>query len=312
VAATGTVTLTAVDKTVAGSDIDIRLNYGGTVAGQATPAGVGATITAFTGGVANPSLTTALGNLGTKTFDWIISAFSDPTSRASILAVLQDQTGRWSWQQQIYGDQHETIMGVYDTPWPMYRVAADYAAASAVSLRSDPALPLQTLSLNMPAPPVQSRFDISAMNSLLYAGISTISVNDFGQVTIGRLITTYQVNAAGVPDDSYLDVETIFTLMFLMRDMRTFLASIYSRKKLVADGTLIPAGSNMVTSQLILQSAIARYQTYCTNGLAQNYAIFAKTALAQNAGNGLVKLMLPWDLANQLRVIATLAFFTKS
>jgi phage tail sheath gpL-like len=333
VAATGTVTLTAVDKTVAGSDIDVRLNYGGTVAGQTTPAGVGTTITAFSGGVANPTLTTALGNLGTKTFDWIISAFSDPTSRASILSVLQDQTGRWSWQQQIYGhafyavrgnlstlvtlggtvnDQHEAILGVYDTPWPMYRVVADLAGASAVSLRADPALPLQTLALNMPAPPNSSRFDISAMNSLLYDGISTISVNDFGQVTIGRLITTYQVDAAGVPDDSYLDVETMFTLMFLMRDMRTFLANTYGRKKLVANGTLIPAGSNMVTAQLILQSAIARYQTYCTNGLAQNYATFAATAQAQNAGNGLVKLMLPWDLANQLRVVSTLAFFTKS
>jgi phage tail sheath gpL-like len=332
-AATGTVTFTAVDKTVAGADIDIRLNYGGTAAGQATPPGITATITAFSGGVTNPALTTALGNLGNKTFDWIISAFNDTTSTAAISNVLQDQTGRWSWEQELFGhafyafrgnlsalvtegqsynDQHATIMGVYDTPWPMYRVVADYAAASAVSLRSDPALPLQTLALNMPAPPVQSRFDISEQNSLLYDGISTISVNDFGQVTIGRLITTYQTNAAGAADISYLDVETLFTLMYLIRDMRAFLQTTYARKKLVADGSIIAAGSNVVTSQLILQSAIARYQTYCTQGLAQNYATFAKTALAQNAGGGEVKLSLPFDLANQLRVIAAIALFTKS
>jgi phage tail sheath gpL-like len=330
---TSTVTFTAVDKTVAGADIDIRLNYGGTVAGQATPAGITPTITAFSGGVTNPDITAALANLGTKTFDWIISAFNDATSRASILSVLQDQTGRWSWEEQLYGhafyalrgnlstlttfgstnnDQHQTTMGVYDTPWPMYRVAADYAAASAVSLRSDPAMPLQTLALNMPAPPISSRFTIGEQNSLLYDGISTFVVNDAGQVTIGRLITGYLTNAAGAPDISYLDVETIFTLVYLMRDMRAFLQTIYGRKKLVADGSIIAAGSSAVTSKLILQSAIARYQTYCTNGLAQNYATFASTALAQNAGGGLVKLSLPFNLANQLRILAALALFTKS
>jgi phage tail sheath gpL-like len=333
VAATGTLTLTAVDKTVAGADIDIRLNYGGTVAGESTPAGVGTTITAFTGGVTNPTITTALANLGTTTFDFIISAFSDSTSRASILAVLNDQSGRWSWSEELFGhafyaargnlstlvtlggtvnDQHSTILGVYDTPWPMYRVVADYAAASAASLRADPALPLQTLSLNMLAPPVGSRFTIGEMNSLLYDGISTYVVNDAAQVSIGRLITTYQTNAAGAPDNSYLDVETLFTLMFLIRDMRAFFQNTYQRKKLVADGSRIAAGSNATTAQLILASAIARYQTYCTLGLAQNYATFAAKALAQNAGNGLVKLSLPFDLANQLRIIASLALFVKS
>lgn len=333
VATTGAIALTAVDKYVAGADIDIRLNYGGTAAGESTPAGITVTIVAFTGGVVNPVLTTALANLGDTTFDFIISAFNDSTSRAAILSVLQDQSGRWSWSSELYGhafyafrgtlaalvtegqsvnDQHSTIMGVFDTPWPMYRVTADYAAAAAVSLRADPAQPLQTLPLNMPAPPVQSRFTIGEQNSLLYDGISPISVNDAGQVSICRLITTYQTNAAGAPDASYLDVETIFTLMFLVRDMRTFLEVTYPRKKLVADGSIIAAGSNSVTSQLILASAIARYQTYCTLGLAQNYATFAKNALAQNAGNGLVKLSLPFDLANQLRIIAALAFFTKS
>ena len=333
VATADAVALTAVDKTVAGADIDIRLNYGGTVAGQSTPAGVTVAITAFTGGVTNPTLTAALGNLGTTTFDCIISAFSDSVSRAAVLSVLQDQSGRWSWEEELYGhafyavrgnlaalvtlggsvnDQHETIMGVYDTPWPMYRVAADYAAAAFVSMRSDPALPVQTLLLNMPAPPIASRFSKSAMDSLLYDGISTYVVNDQGQVSIGRLITTYQVNPAGADDISYLDLETMFTLMYLLRDMRAFLQTLYARKKLVADGSLIAAGSNAVTSQLILQSAIARYQTYCTQGLAQNYATFAATALAQNAGGGLVKLSLPFDLANQLRIIAALALFTKS
>jgi phage tail sheath gpL-like len=332
-AAAGVVTLTAVDTTIAGADIDLRLNYGGTVAGQVTPAGLTITIVAFTGGVTNPSLATALANLGDKTFDFIISQFTDPTSRASILLLLNDQVGRWSWSEELFGhafyairgtlgtlvtyggtvnDQHESILGVYDTPWPMYRVTVDYAAACAVSLRADPAQPVQTLPLNMPAPPIQSRFTIGELNTLLYVGISTIAVNDFNQVSIGRIITTYQVNPAGAADASYLNLETMFQLMYVIRDLRAFLQANYARKKLVADGSRIAAGSNATTSQLILASVLGRYQTYCTLAICQNYAAFAAGAIAQNAGNGEVKLLLPFDLASQLRVIASLVLFTQS
>jgi phage tail sheath gpL-like len=332
-AATGTVTLTAVDTTISGGDIDIRFNYGGTAAGQSTPAGVAFTITAFSGGVASPSLTTALANLGNKTFDFITCEFNDSVSRGSVLALLNDQTGRWSWSEELFGhafyayrgtlaalvtegatvnDQHESILGVYDTPWPMYRCAADVTGACAVSLRANPAQPLQTLPLNMPAPPIKSQFTIGELNSLLYAGISTISVNDFGQVSIGRMITTYQLNAAGAPDASYLDVETMFQLMYVIRDLRSFLQATYARKQLVADGSIIAAGSNATTAQLILASVLGRYQTYCTLAICQNYANFVAGAVAQNAGFGEVKLSLPFDLANQLRVIASLVLFTKS
>ena len=44
----------------------------------------------------------------------------------------------------------------------------------------------------------------------------------------------------------------------------------------------------------------------------QNSAIFAKNVVAENAGNGLVKVMAPVDLVNQLRQIAMLLQFRKS
>jgi phage tail sheath gpL-like len=333
-AAAGVLTLTANDKTIAGADIDIRFNYLGSVAGEVTPAGVGFTIVPITGGVVNPVLTTALGNLGTTTFDAILSQFADATSRAAILAVLQDQSGRWSWTSELFGhafyasrgslsvlqtlgqtvnDQHESILGIYDTPWPMYRCVADLGGAALAALVADPSLPLQTLSLNMLAPPVQSRFGISSMNSLLYDGISVISVNSFGQVSIGRIITTYQINAAGAPDTTYLNVERMFQIMWVIRDLRAFLQSNYARKKLVIDGSRISAGSNATTAQLIGVSVIARYQYYCIDlEICQDYASFASGLIAQNAGNGLVKLSLPFNFSNQLIVIASLALVTSS
>ena len=68
---TGTVTFTAANKGPAGNDIDIRVNYLGTVGGEVAPAGLTWTLTAMANGATTPSLTTALANLGSTTFDFI-------------------------------------------------------------------------------------------------------------------------------------------------------------------------------------------------------------------------------------------------
>lgn len=339
-APSATVTLTAKNKGLAGNAIDVRANYAGALGGEVFPTGVGITYgnpvgngSLLSGGTVNPSLTTPLSNIaGDQTFDFIVCPYTDSTSLNAIQAFLNDTAGRWSWEQELFGgawtayrgtlsaltsfgtsrnDQHVSAMGFYDSPTPDWLWAAEYAANAAASLRADPSLPIQTLQLQVDAPPLPSQFNISQRNTLLYDGISTFVVNDAGQVSIDRGCTTYQLNPAGAPDDSYLDVETMYTLQFCIRDMRIFLQTIYAQMKLVADGTRISAGSNMCTSQTVLASAISRYRVQAQGGLAQNPDIFADAASAQNAGGGLVKLLLPYQLANQLRQIAMLIQFTK-
>jgi phage tail sheath gpL-like len=338
---TGVVTVTSVHKGLVGNDIAMYLNYLGTAGGEVLPAGVGISFTGtdagegtlLTGGTVNPVITTGLANIaGDQTFDFIVCPFTDATSLNAIQAFLNDTAGRWSWQQELFGgawcfmrgslsalatfgvtrnDQHTQIPGLYDVPTPDYLCATDVAANSAVSIRANPAVPLQELALNIYPPPLASRFTMGERNTLLYDGISTLYVDDAGVVRIERMVTTYQQNAAGAPDNSYLDTETLYTLQYLIRDLRTFIKSNYPRKILVADGTPIPFGSAMVTAQTIKAAVVARYKTYCTAGLAQNFSQFAAQALAQNASNGLVKLMLPIQVANQLRQTAMLIQFTK-
>ena len=328
----GTVNLTAENKGLTGNDIDVRLNYLGGAGGETLPAGVGITITPMAGGTLNPVLTTALANIAAQTFDFIVNPYNDLTSLAAVSTVLNDKTGRWSWLEELFGgafsafngtfaaqttfgvgnnDQHNSVMGVFDSPTPAFMWVADVVAVCATSLRNNPAVPLQYLDLDVFAPPVQSRFSLSERNTLLYDGMSTFIVSDAGQVQVERMVTTYQTNAAGVADNSYLDVETMYTLQALIRDMRSFLLSNYPNKILVADGTRITGGSAMVTAQTILASAIARYNTYCVNGLAQNFTQFAAQASAQNQGGGLVALFMPFQVADQLRQIALLVAFTK-
>jgi phage tail sheath gpL-like len=327
------VNLTALNKGLAGNDIDIRTNYRGAAAGEATPAGLTLTIVAMTGGTTNPTLPVALANLGDKAFDFIICPYNDTASLDALKAFLNDQTGRWSWSNQVYGhvfaalrgtlasattfltarnNQHESIMPFNDSPTPNWLLAADLAGTAAVALRADPGRPLQTLALStFQAPPQASRFDLSERNTLLFDGGSTFTVADDGTVQLEKVITTYQQNAFGAPDDSYLAIETMFLLMFVLRDLRSVVTSKYARVKLAADGTRFAPGSGIVTPSTIRADIIAEYQTLEFNGFVQDSAGFAQALVVQqNATNpNRVDVLWPGTLINQLNIFALLAQF---
>ena len=333
----GVVTVTARHKGVAAGDIDLRLNYFGKVGGEVTPPGLTVAFAAGVAGATDPTandINTALANLSDKTYDFIVFPYTGASQLGATTAFLNDTAGRWSWLSELFGgvfsayrgtagsqtsfgatlnDQHLSVIGVFDSPNPMYMWAASYGGTCATSLRADPALPLQNVVIQgVLAPPLQSQFDISERNTLYYSGIASFKVSDAGQVILERAVTTYQQNAAGAADDSYLDVEVLYTLMFLIRDLRTDLQTKYARKKLVSDGTRIPFGVNFVTSQTIKAEVIANYRKNAALGLCQNPDTFAQNVTAVNAGNGQVSILWPGDLANQLRVIAVLAQFTRT
>jgi phage tail sheath gpL-like len=334
--ATSTVTLTADNKGLVGNDIDIRFNYQGAQAGEVLPTGLAATITAMTGGATNPTLTTALGNLLDMPFDFIACAFTDATSLDALKAFLNDQTGRWSWQQQVFGhvfcayrstwgglttfgtarnNQHESVMGFNDSPTPAWQWAAALAAVTAVSVRADPGIPMQTVALaGVLAPPLQSRFNLSQRNTLLYDGISTFTVASDGSVAIENLITTYQLNAFGQPDNSYLEIETMFLLTYVLRRLRTMVTTKYARVKLAANGTRFAPGSGIVTPNIIKADQIAEYQAMEYEGYVQGSDIFAQAIVVeQNSSNpNRVDVLWPGTLINQLRIFALLAQFRLS
>ena len=85
------VDITAKNKGLGGNDIDLRLNYGGSAAGEATPAGLTVTIVAMASGATNPTLTTALSNLADEPFDFIVCPYTDSTSLDALKAAMNDQ-----------------------------------------------------------------------------------------------------------------------------------------------------------------------------------------------------------------------------
>lgn len=332
-AAAGVVTFTADNKGPVGNTYDMRVNYVGSVGGEATPAGLTFSIVPMAAGATAPSLTTALANLGSQTFDFIVCPYSDATTLDVLKVFLNDTAGRWSWAQQLYGhvvacsagtlgalttlgtarnNQHETILGVNGSPTPAYLIAAQVTGAAAPSLRADPGLPLQTLPIiGMLAPPLQSRFALTDQNTLLYDGISTFSVAADGTCSIQNLITTYQKNGFGNADNSYLQVETLFTLAFVLRDLATVVTSKYARVKLAADGTRFAAGSAIVTPSTIRNDLINRYRSLEYAGFVQNGDEFkAALVVEKDASNpNRVNVLYPAVLIDQLRIFAVLAQF---
>lgn len=336
-AAAGVVTLTAKNGGLLGNDIDMRLNYAGAAGGEATPAGLGVAFAAMTGGATNPSLVTALGNLQDNAFDFIVCSLTDTTSMAAIAALLNDVNGRWAWSTQVYGhcfiasrgtagtlaayatglnNQHVSCVGFNDSPSPSWKWAASFAGAAAVSLRADPGLPLQTLTVaGILPPPLASRFPLTTRNAtLLYSGVSTFTVDASGAVAIERLITTYVTNPQGQPDDSYLSVERLYLLMFILRRLRDVVTTNYARVKLAADGTRVLPGTNVVTPSIIRGDLIAAYRQLEAEGMVQNSAAFAAGVVVEKDATtpGRVNVLWPGILIEQLNVFALLAQFRNS
>jgi phage tail sheath gpL-like len=332
-AVAGVVTLTALNKGALGNDIQVQANYLGAGGGEYPVPGVTLAFVAMAGGTASPTLTAGLANLSSKPYDFICTPYNDTASLNALQSFFADDVGRWSWQQMIYGgafsafrgtlgacsafgnarnDQHMSVMAFNGSPDPVWIWAAEYCAAAATSLRIDPGLPLQYINTTLQPPPVASQWTLGERNTLLYDGMSTTRVGAGNTVIIERAATTYQKNAAGAVDNSYLDVETPYGLMFVSRDLSNYLLTRYARKKLVSDATMILPGSNCVNAPMIRASVIAEYRALESAGYVQNSRTFAQNVIVENAGNGLIKVLAPVDLVNQLRQIAILLQFRKS
>jgi phage tail sheath gpL-like len=340
-AATGTVTLTARNGGTLANSNTIMLSYLGTSGGEGTfgtttVPGITAVITGFASGATDPVLATSLANLPSQSFDFIYCPYNDTTSLNAMRDFLSDASGRWNWANELFGhaftakggslstratwstarnDQHMTAIGANGSPSPDWAWSVDLTAAHAVAIRADPSLPVGGLgggmALRVLAPLPLNQDVFSAEQTLLSDGMSTYVVANDGLVRVHRSITTYQLNPGGAPDNSYLDTNVPFQLMAYIRAVRTMLLSRFNQVKLVIDGSRIPVGQAMVTSQTILFSVIGLYRNQCDDGLVQDPDGFAREALSQNAGGGVVKMLLPVRLANQLYVIAMNVQFTR-
>ncbi|MBN7120338.1 phage tail protein [Erwinia billingiae] len=332
-AAAGVVTLTARYKGLTGNDIPLALNYYGTVGSENTPDGVNVAIVAMAGGTGSPSLAATVAAMGDEPFDFIGTPFSDSASLATLALEMNDSSGRWGYARQLYGhvytakigtlsdlvafgdtmnNQHITVAG-YE---PAVQTAADELVAlrtarNAVFIRVDPARPTQTGELTGALPaPAGSRFTLTEQQSLLKHGIAT-AYAESGVLRIQRDITTYQQNAYGVADNSYLDSETLHTSAYVIRQLKSIITSKYPRHKLANDGTRFGPGQAIVTPAVLKGEMCASYRTMERAGIVENFDLFKQHLVVERnvSDPTRVDVLFPPDYVNQLRVFALLNQF---
>lgn len=325
------VTLTCRWKGLTGNDIKVIANYRGAMGGEVTPAGVGLTIVALTGGTGSPVLTATIPALGDEPYDFIALPYNDTATLDVLRTEMGDSAGRWSWLRQVYGhvysamrgsmaalaafgaarnDQHTTIWGYEDDcPGPVWEHATAYAVRNAVYLRNDPARPTQTGPLDGLLPPRHGkRFLATERQVLLSKGIAT-AVSSVGVISIERAITTYQRNAYSQPDNSYLDSETLHTSAYVLRFLRTRVVSKYGRCKLADDDANTAAGG-VVTPKTMRAEIVGAYMDLAEANIVENVDLFQQHLIVErDADSNRLNVLFPPDYVNQLRVFALLNQF---
>lgn len=326
VSATSTtvVGLKAVDKGTIGNQYDFRVNY---YTGQSTVAGITPSTTAMSGGANDPDISDAWAIIDDTQVHYIVQPWTDATNLTALESELSTRFGPLVEKQghafvgyrgtqancttigNSRNSPHNTIIGAYNSPTNPDDWGAALGAIAAFNLNNDPARPLHFLQLKgVLAPPDVDRFTRSERDILLYDGIATWTVDSSDNVLIERSITTYQTNALGISDPSYLDVQTLATLseirfQYLVRMTNRF---IIPRFKLADDTFPVQPGMNIATPKTVKQEIIALFTDLRDVGLIENLEDFATNLVVERnaADPNRVDALLPPDLVNQFRILA--------
>jgi len=334
-AATNIVTLTARHAGTTMNEIEIIAD--GAIPGNLfSTTNVTVAQTATAAGTAN--ISAALGAMGDLPFHWILSPFGDDASITSARAALSDVSGRWAYNQQLYGhyftvrtdttgnlttlglslnDDHVTVLGRFASPSPSWewlggmvgRILpwlSDSTNGNAARNQSD----LVAEGVRPPRDRTTWPTNYATRNALLGSGISTWAVNGAGEVVIDKLITTRRNNAAGQPDSTFRDIQTIAVAMHSLIYLRAGLSYRHANKAIAdQNSSNVPTIS---TPADIKSDLIALYGDLVDRGLMENRAAFAaalvveRDAVTRSRVNIALNAM---DVVNPLDILAANATF---
>ncbi len=193
-----------------------------------------------------------------------------------------------------------------NSPTPAYIINASIAAQVSFSASLDPGMPLHNLTLyGVKAPTLKNRLSMEERSALLNNGFGTITTVGDSPI-IERSLTSYKLNDANVPDESYLNAEKTFTLSYLRYDFKTYFWGKYNRYKLADDGTEFEPGQKIITPNVAKSEAIGCFLKWEKMGLVQDSKAFISNLIVQRnlKNRGRLDFLLPPTLINQLIQVA--------
>lgn len=241
--AAGVITLTQRNKGVVG-------NAHRNTASSSAP-GIAVAATAFTGGLNDPALATALAAAFTGGHEILVVPYTSGTPltdlKTHLASVSSPMEGRpaigvyasggslsaATTQALTLNSERMTAALIKNSISAPEEVAAAYAAV--IAFEEDPARPLNTLALTGITPPmIADRLSRTEQETCLANGVTPLEWGPGDVVQIVRAVTTYTVNASSVADVSWLDLTTIRTMDYAMKAYRTRIELRFPRDKLSA------------------------------------------------------------------------------
>jgi len=214
-----------------------------------TATGITVTATAFTGGLNDPTLATALANAFTGGHEILavpytsgapltdlrthLNSVSSSIERRPAIGVYASggTLSAATTQAGTLNSERITAAFLKNSITAAEEIAAAYATV--IAYEEDPAMPLNTLVLTGVAPPlIADRLSRTEQETCLANGVTPLEWGPGDVVQVVRAITTYIVNAAGVADVSWLDLTSIRTMDYCMKAYRTRIELRFPRSKL--------------------------------------------------------------------------------
>ena len=330
----GTVTLTARHVGIEGNGIRIEAGLDGD---EVEVPGLTVTVTAMSGGTGEVDVAAALATLCATQNDWVASPYGSVAQRAAATLYFSDSgSGTWSPTVGLDGhyittaegnlsaltalgatenDRHKSILGMNAYPHPNWCWVAALAGVigrsknlgAPLSQAVEIARPLQTIQLDgLRAPHDPDNQWGQADRQALYGnGISAVTFAPDGTPVIDRVLTTYQTGAFGVPDTTFLGIETIAISAYVKRYLKQQITLRYPRCVLRNDN---PRGlQGMATPDAIRGTIIHAYTDLSEEGgVVENVILFSKYLIVERSSDpNRINCYLPVDVANQLIVVAS-------
>lgn len=319
----------------AGTGVDLTARHAGTAGngillglalgpGEHTPAGLTFTIVQPTGGAVDPDHAAAVTVMGEDQYHTIAIGVNASTEVAKLVTELES---RWGPMRAIDGQLFvaksgdkatvQTEGGLYNSltlslvgieasayspaPW---EVAARAAAADATQTKSDPSRARTGLLMGGNSAPRGARWSRAERDQLLGHGVSTTLAASDGRMQVERLITTYQTNGLGIPDQAFMDVFSVRTLSALRYTLRARIGTKFARFKLADDGNEVP-GQPIVTPRILRSEIVAWYRECAQDrGWVENVKAFEDQLIVERDASdpNRVNALLPPDLINNFLV----------
>lgn len=322
---TGTVTLSTKNKGTVMNDIDIRVGYFAADSNN-EPAGLTTAVAGNDDGTGTADIDAAITAMSEDWYQIIVDPYTDSSS---MLSIESEMESRWNALRGIGGEVITTYvddtLSAYNTyietrnspftsiavaegiPCAPWNLAADIGGITAQVGQNDPAAPLQFRTLNHKPPLTEDQFIKAERNILLNNGYSTLVRTSTGALAIEFLRTAYTENDAGSADDSYQEVNTILSLIYVGWTIANEFGKYYEYK-LGVDSAGYNGNQKVMTTNLAKSLLNGLHTSWVSGAIVEPTGDFEEGLSVEKDGNRLAVKVTP-NFINRFRLADTIVQF---